>query len=104
MRDTVGTLIGRTYTTNAAGFEVSTDERTEVFLTLRPIARTEFYTAHAAGLKVDLSALIRSEDYTEQETMEVEGYRYRVIRVYEREDGYTELTLQRSGKLAASND
>jgi len=103
VRDAVGTLITRTYTTNAAGFEVATDTRAEVFLTLRPVTRTEFYSAHAAGLKVDLSALIRSDDYEEQETIEVEGYRYRVIRVYEREDGYTELTLQRSGKLAANN-
>lgn len=73
---------------DADGYDVETETRTEVFVDVRSVKRSEFYRSLQAGRKLDIAFLLRACDYDGQERVGYGGKVYRVVRDYS-EDGET---------------
>lgn len=78
----VATLIQRTTTTDADGFDVTEEERTEVPVEVRSVARAEFYEAKKAGVALTTAFVMWACDYDGQPLIEHDGVLYAVERTY----------------------
>ncbi len=89
------TLITVTQTVDDYGDPVIQETARDVFGRLQSIGQSEFYQAHATGLKPELKFILADYlDYNEETLVEYDGQRYRVLRTY-RAGLELELTLYR---------
>lgn len=84
-------LVTATHSVNEYGDAVQTDTLVSAFANKKAIRQSEFYQAHATGLKPELMFEIRSVDYNEQQELIFNAKRYQVIRTYTKNDEIVEL-------------
>ena len=95
MYNDVITLISVTRTVDAIGDPVEVETRVDVFAASRSVGMRETYEAMAVGLKPErVFVLADYYDYDDQEEIEHEGIRYRVLRTY-RKDVELEIVVTR---------
>lgn len=99
--DEVLTLIQARAITNEFGYPMTIQEqRRGVYAQLRSAGRSEFYQARSAGVEIEMIAIIRAEDYAMEREAELYGRRYSILRVYRKDRGFVELTLNDRGKVS----
>ena len=77
------TLIRQTWGVDEYGDPVAEETAREVFGRLGSIGQTEFYQAHAVGLKPELKLILADYlDYENETLVEYLGQRYRVLRTF----------------------
>ena len=64
-----------------------------VFANKISIRQSEFYQAHALGLKPNIAFEVRTEEYQEEENLSYNEKKYRIIRTYEKGE-FTELICE----------
>lgn len=80
-------LVAKTSTTNNVGDSIQTEVKEMRFAKLKSISQTEFYQAHANGLKPEIKfALPDVLDYDGQEEIIYNNFRYKVLRTFKPED------------------
>lgn len=93
-------LIKQTHGTDDFGDPVVTETTREVFGRLSSIGQSEFYQAHAVGLKPELKFVLADYlDFEDETLVEHLGQRYRVLRTF-RNGQELELTLYREVSTA----
>ena len=76
-------LIAQTIDTDEAGDEVIAETSREVFARLGSVGQKEFYQGQAVGLKPELKFVLADYlDYQNEEEVEYDGIRYRVLRTF----------------------
>lgn len=81
-----------TYTENEIGDHVETPGQIrQVFANKKSVRQTEFYQAHATGLKPELMFVVRSIEYNQEPKLSYEGKEYTIIRSYDKNGEITEL-------------
>ncbi len=86
-----------TNTTDPDGFPSATATETEVWANKHSIKRSEYFSAQAAGVQVDIGFVVHSEDYADQTELEYEDVIYSIIRTYEVDGGDIDLTCAKRG-------
>lgn len=95
MRTDIIRLISLTRSVDNAGDPVVTETSREAFATPMSVGMKEFYQAAATGLKPELRFVLADYlDYNNEQIVEHEGVRYRVLRTY-RTGHELELTVYR---------
>ena len=93
-RDTVR-LISFTDSINNIGDPVETRVYTStIFANKKSIRQSEFYQAHATGLRPELSFIIREADYSQQPALEYDSKDYRIIRTFSKNGELIELICE----------
>ena len=87
-------LVAITHTANAIGDPVETTTKTQVFADKMAINQSEFYQANAQGLRPEIKFKIRLIDYSQQSQFEWNSKPYKIIRVYDKDDEFIEITGQ----------
>ncbi len=76
-------LISQKIGTDDFGDPVATETSREIFCSVRSIGQKEFYQAQAVGLQPEIKFLLADYlDYDNEQHVEYEGQRYRVLRTY----------------------
>lgn len=75
-------LIKTVFTSDDIGNQIATEERTEVFCNVKSITRTEFYNAATTDLKPSIVFVVHLYEYNDEEVVEYNSVKYRVIRTY----------------------
>lgn len=88
-------LISKTFEFDDIGNQVPIENKTEVFCNVKSVSRSEFYNAATAGLKPSLVFVIHDYEYNNEETVEFENNRYKVIRTYRKNIEELELTCEK---------
>jgi SPP1 family predicted phage head-tail adaptor len=96
-------LISIAYSDNGMGDTVETLTERQVFANKTSIKRTEFYQAHAAGLKPETVFEVRLIDYEGEKKLSHEGEEYNVIREYSKDGEIVELICNRTVSDIAIN-
>lgn len=78
----VATLVAITKEPDDDGYKAEQKKRTEVFVDVQSVKRSEFYAARQSGTKIDLVFLVRAADYSGEEQVEYDGKTYAVVRAY----------------------
>ena len=94
-RSRVLTLIDVTYTPDAIGQQIPTENRRDVFCNVTSVSASEFFDAGRAGLKPEYRAVMFVHDYDDEEIVELDGVRYGVYRTYIGRNETIELYLER---------
>jgi len=89
-RDVVG-LKTITYTIDEYGDMNESSVESMVFANKKSIRQSEFYQAHATGLKPELMFEVRTVDYEEQPQLVFNGKTYNIIRTHSKNDEVIEL-------------
>ena len=76
------TLRSVSYTVNDYGDLVAAGTDQVVFCNKKSIRQSEFYQAHATGLKPEIMFEVRNVDYDGQQQLVHEGKTYNIIRTY----------------------
>jgi len=84
-------LVGITEADDGGGGIIETETRREVFANRRSIRQSEFYQAHAAGLKPEMMFEIRLIDYADEEWLVENGKKRRIMRTYSKNGEIIEL-------------
>ena len=93
MYNDVISLLTITLATNDIGDMVETIVKSEVFAKVKSVGMKENYEALAVGLKPELVFVLADYyDYDDQEFIEYETKRYKVLRIYKKE-GKIELEI-----------
>lgn len=96
MYNDVITLLSIATTTNEVGDTVETITSKEVFAQVRSVGMKESYEALAVGLKPELEFVLADYyDYDDQEFIEYNSVRYRVLRTYRKLSNELELVVTR---------
>lgn len=69
-------------------------KKENVFADKQSIRQSEFYQAAAAGLKPELTFIIRTCEYNQEPMLEYNSKTYNIIRTYEKENEFIELVCQ----------
>lgn len=77
--------------TNEVGDLICDETERKVLAHMESIKQSEFYKAKAVGLKPEYVFKIRSFEFKYEEKLRYRGKVYRILRVYTRNDGITEL-------------
>lgn len=75
-------LISNEFTFDDIGNQIATEVRTEVFCNVKSITRAEFYNAATTDLKPSITFVVHLYEYSDEEIVEYDNVRYRVIRTY----------------------
>jgi len=59
------------------------ETKREVFANRKSVGYSEFYKSSQAGTVAQLKMIVRTDEYQEEELVEYEGRRYKVLRTYE---------------------
>lgn len=84
-------LLKTTYTQDALGEWVETNEEVNVFAYVSSVTMSEFYQAGMQGLKPEYRFLIWQTEYNGEETLKYNDVVYTIYRTYIRDDGRIEL-------------
>lgn len=96
MYNDVITLLTITEAANNIGDLVETITKKEVFAQVRSIGMKESYEALAVGLKPELTFVLADYyDYDDQEFIEYNSVRYRVLRTYRKASNEIEIVVTR---------
>ena len=76
------TLIKTIFNFDDIGNQVATEEKTDVFCNVKSITRAEFYNAATTDLKPSIVFVVHLYEYNDEEIVEYNSVRYRVIRTY----------------------
>lgn len=96
MYNDVITLLTITETVNDIGDLVETVAKKEVFAQVRSVGMKESYEALAVGLKPELTFVLADYyDYDDQEFIEYNSVRYRVLRTYRKTSNELEIVVTR---------
>ncbi|MEG0086611.1 MAG: phage head closure protein [Niameybacter sp.] len=80
-------------TKDGIGDMTVTPKYKEVFAEKRSVKQSEFYQAHAQGLKPEIVFVIHPSEYEEQKGVRYKNKQYRVIRTYEKDYENLELVV-----------
>lgn len=95
--DNVIKLISTTFAKDEYGVDRKTETERQVFCKVRSVTRAEFFDGGRNGLNPEYQMTMFAADYEGEETVEYEGKRYAVYRVYRTDDDYLELYVERKG-------
>lgn len=70
------------WTEDAIGNQIPVTSETVLFCGLKSVGRNEFYNAAVAGLKPEISFIIKNYEYDGQTELIFEGVTYKVVRTY----------------------
>lgn len=65
-----------------------------IFAEKKSIRQSEFYQAMTTGLKPELNFVIHTFEYNDESMLEYNGKTYKIIRTYEKDNEFIELTCQ----------
>lgn len=89
------TLISTVESTNDMGDPIKTPVRREnIYADRKSIRQSEFYQAAVAGLKPQITFIIRTIEYNQEPLLEYNSKPFTIIRTYEKEDEFIELICQ----------
>lgn len=88
-------LIGITYTADAIGQRVPTEERRRRFCNVQSVTRSEWTDAGNRGFRPEYRVTMFGPDYAGETNLELDGVRYSIYRTYERQDENIELYCER---------
>lgn len=88
-------LVSVTYTTDTIGQKVKKETTATVPATVTSISRAEWTAAGQLGLTPSFVVTVFSGDYAGETSCGLDGVRFAIYRTYSRDDGYTELYLER---------
>lgn len=88
-------LIKNVYETDDYGNQVSVPVKRLAQATKKNIMMSEFYQAAQAGIRPEVEFIIHTFEYDGEQTVEYNGTRYSVIRLFERSYDELEIYLQR---------
>lgn len=80
-----------TYSVNEYGDRIESANNQVVYANKKSIRQSEFYQAHAFGLKPELMFEVRTIEFAGQEQLMYNGKVYNIIRTYSKNDEITEL-------------
>lgn len=103
MFNDVGSLIYITHTDDSDGYPIEVEEKTEVYLNKKSVARQEFYLAMQTGFKPTITFELRIDDYELTKhivnnkpiyatKIEYDSCIYDIIRTYTKNESMIELT------------
>lgn len=96
MYNQVITLLAIIETTNSVGDRVETITRKDVFAGVKSVGMRETYEALGVGLKPELVfTLADYYDYDDQEFVEYDSKRYKVLRTYRKASNELEIVVTR---------
>jgi SPP1 family predicted phage head-tail adaptor len=84
------TLRSITIEVDDSGFSTEVNHDVEVWADKKTATRTEFYSAHAAGIEV--SAVFTVNDYSDEKILIHQAKEYDIVRAYRKGEGEWELT------------
>lgn len=96
-RSCVISLISIVRTQDEYGVWRDTESSRQVFAQADSVTRSEFFDAGRAGLNPEYRFTMFYADYQGEETVEYNGKRYGIYRVYQRRDDNVELYAERKG-------
>jgi SPP1 family predicted phage head-tail adaptor len=70
-----------------------------VYTNVKSLARSEFYSAMAAGQKYDIAFEVHAEDWGNQNQIVYDGATYSIERTYQKNGSIIELVCQKRGAL-----
>lgn len=91
----IAQLISYTETKDDIGDTIQTPSERQVFVNKKSVRQNEYYQSLSAGLKPELMLEIRSIDYNNEEELEFDDKKYRVMRTFERKGEITELICEK---------
>ena len=96
-RDVIHLMTPGAKTRDAYGAEID-DEPTlrEVMANRKSVRQTEFYQAHAVGIKPEIVFEIQAIEYEQEQTLLHEGTTYHVVRTYSKNGETIELVCSRT--------
>lgn len=90
-------LLSTTYEQNKYGVDVPTNTEKEIFCDRRSISRSEFFNAGRNGLNPQYVFTVFKGEYNGETVCKYNGLTYAIYRVYETDDDYIELYVERKG-------
>lgn len=87
------TLISTEYTEDEYGNQEPTETSTIVYCGAFSIQSQEYYNANQIGLKPTIGVYVNTAEYGGQTQATYNSAKYNIYRVYDRQDGYTELYM-----------
>lgn len=96
-RSNVLTLVKETRTKNEYGVWQTAEETLDVFCGVSSVTQSEFFDGGRNGLNPEYRFTIFFADYDGEKTVEFEGKRYGVYRVYQAKTDELELYVERKG-------
>ncbi|ADZ83582.1 phage head closure protein [Cellulosilyticum lentocellum] len=84
----------KTYSTDEAGDQVIEEKLRKVLSNKKSVGTNEFYQAHTAGMKPEFKIEVRKFDYKGEDKVIVDNVSYKIIRTYDNQSGFLELTLE----------
>lgn len=94
MYDAVGYLVSETETVNAYGDNITTPSERLVYVKEMSIRQSEFYQAHAVGLRPELMFEMRRSEYQNEPKFKYQDRTYDIIRTYEKDRDFIEIVCQ----------
>lgn len=76
------TLIKITHTTNDMGDSLEVEDRTNILCSLQSVTMSEHYQAAKHDVKPEIVFVINKYDYDNQQQVEYDSNKYRVVRSY----------------------
>ena len=87
-------LVTVTIAVNSVGDSIETKSLREVFCNKKSVKSSEFYQAHATGLRPDFIFEVRLVDYQNEQVVRFGTTDYTVIRTYSKNDEIIEIVCQ----------
>lgn len=88
-------LINQTITQDAIGNEIPTETRTTILCKLESVGRNEFYNAAQNNMKPEIVFTIHAYEYNNEQVVEFDSVKYKVIRTYKVSFEEIELTCEK---------
>lgn len=88
-------LISVVGSTNAAADMIPVPTERQVMADKKSVRQSEFYQAAAVGLKPEAVFVVRTCEYRGEDLLSHNAKEYRILRTYDRDDEWTELTCVR---------
>lgn len=87
------------------GVQSPSETKTQVFCRVRSVSASEFYTAGQQGYKPEYRIAVLAAEYNGEQVVEYRGALYSVVRTYNLNEDYVELTVERqAGNGKPSNN
>lgn len=94
-RESVATLISTGYTTGALLQRIPDEKSREIRCRVMSVSQSEFFSAGQMGLRPEHKITLFYGDYDGEETVELEGLRYKVYRTFLAKHDRIELYLRK---------